>query len=95
VPVSNDTSTGGHVPTPTPVTPVAGIDPMEDDDMTWKRYTLAQQNGDGRVFMGDGMTRRHIKDLPELADVQDRIRSAGGDAEVQQVDRIDWLGKEI
>lgn len=65
----------------------------EDDHM----LMLAQQDGDPRVWVGDGITRRHVKDPQEVADIQFKIRTGAlkGTPDVQVVSRIAWLGKEI
>lgn len=81
----------GLVPKPTPAS--APLISQEDDRM----IALARQKDDPRVYVGDGVTRRHVQSETELKDLQYIIATGvlKGTGDVRVVDRIEWLGKEI
>jgi hypothetical protein len=54
--------------------------PQEDDPV--KNLILAQEANSPRVWVGDGMTRRHVADETELAGLQHWIAEKGGDPTV-------------
>lgn len=74
---------------------LAGTTPGDDDEMPL--YLALLKNGDGRVFVGDGVTRRHVPNPTALADLQYKIRTGAfkGDPNVQSVSSLDWLGADI
>lgn len=47
-----------------------------------KNLILAREDKTAEVFVGDGITRRHVKDDKELAGLQYWIKKRGGDSEV-------------
>lgn len=77
----------------TPLTPITP--PKEEDDNVWRTLVLARLKSSPHVYVGNGMTRRHVATDRELKDLQYRIQTAGGDATVHVVDNIEWLGKVI
>ena len=92
-----DAADDQHIPTPT--APAATTTtPLGD-----KVLILAKLKTDPRVWIGDGITRRHVKTLEELADLQYRLRTgalpgaptATDKGAVLSVDRIDWLGQAL
>lgn len=68
--------------------------PIEEEDDIMLR--IAKLKDDPRVYVGDGITRRHLGPT-ELADLRWRIQQGHfrGSADIETVDRIDWLGKEV
>lgn len=75
---------GGSIPAPAPAAP--------EDDMR-KDLDLVRRKDQAEVYIGDGLTRRHVRTADELKDLQYRLTLAGGNPEVQVVDRIDWAGQ--
>lgn len=67
-----------------------GIDPAKGSLVN--QLVLAQIPGTPDIWVGDGITRRHVPDPPTLADVQHMIGKAGGDSTVQQIADLWVLG---
>lgn len=65
----------------------------EEDDM----LALAKLKVAPEVFIGNGVTRRHVTSPQELADIQWMMRNGvlRGDPTVHEVASIGWLGKEV
>jgi hypothetical protein len=65
----------------------------QEDDM----LALARLSNSPAVYVGNGMTRRHVATSAELADIQSMIRLGvlKGDPEVHVVASIAWLGQEV
>lgn len=76
---------GNHAP--------AAPTPEEDDDM----LILARQKDHPEVYIGDGVTRRHVTTQAELDDIKWLMgqKILRGDPEIRVVERIDWLGKVV
>jgi hypothetical protein len=59
-----------------------GIDPPPKD-LPVKNLVFAQQPGQPAVWVGDGITRRHVPDGATLADMQYAVTQAGGDPTIK------------
>jgi GH25 family lysozyme M1 (1,4-beta-N-acetylmuramidase) len=60
-----------------------------------KNLILAREKGGVAVWVGDGVTRRWVKDETTLKDYQYWIAQKGGDAAVQEFANMDVLGAPI
>lgn len=60
-----------------------GYDPHEEDDQV-RNLVLAQEAGGPAVWVGDGITRRHVADPHELEGLRYWIGQRGGDPTVYQ-----------
>jgi hypothetical protein len=74
--------------------PIIGPTPQEEDE---KMLQLARLDGSPDVYVGDGVSRRHVKSERDLADLQYKIRTGAfkGNPDVQVVADIGWLGQDI
>lgn len=72
--------------------PAAKPEPLTPEDRMWKDLVLARVKNSAEVWVGDGITRRHVRTELEVADLSWRISRAGGNGAVEIVDRIEWLG---
>lgn len=95
--VSNQINGVGPVPAaaaaarPTPIEP-------EEDDKVIALARLKDMYKDGRVYVGDGVTRTHVTTDQDLKDKQSMIRNGVLKAKtetVHVVDSLGWLGKEV
>lgn len=80
----------------TQVSALPAVRTEEDDMIAIAR--LKDQYHDGRVWVGDGVTRRHVPNPRALADLQWQIGQGffrAKTADVQLVDSLDWLGKPV
>lgn len=59
-----------------------------------KNLILARERGGPRVYVGDGLTRRHVADEAELTGLQWWIEQKGGDPTVHEFDDLRVLGDE-
>ena len=65
----------------------------EMDDM--QNLVLGSEKGTPRVWVGNGLTRRHIEDETELAGLQWWIGQKGGDSTVHEFEDLRVLGVDI
>jgi GH25 family lysozyme M1 (1,4-beta-N-acetylmuramidase) len=65
----------------------------EEDPM--KNLILAIENDGPRVWVGDGLTRRHVQDEKELEGLQYWIAQKGGDPTVQRFADLRVLGTDV
>lgn len=95
--VSNQISGAGSVPAAVSAARPAPIEPEEDDKVI-ALARLKDMYNDGRVYVGDGITRTHVKTDQGLKDRQSMIRAGVLKAKtdtVHRVDSLEWLGKEV
>lgn len=73
------------------IAPATPPRPSQEDDMY---IEIAQLKGKPEIYVGNGVTRRHIPDVATLNDIRWRIQAGiwKGNDKVQVVDRIEWLG---
>jgi hypothetical protein len=65
----------------------------EDDHM--KNLILAREQGGDKVWVGDGITRRHVSDPDELEGLQYWIGQKGGDNTIHEFADLRVLGKDL
>lgn len=70
-----------------------GYAPTEEDNV--KNLILAREAGGPRVYVGDGVARRHVADETELAGLQYWIGQKGGDPTVQEFADLRVLGVDV
>ncbi len=95
--VSNQINGIGAVPAAVAAARPAPIEPEEDDKVI-ALARLKDMYKDGRVYVGDGVTRTHVTTDQDLKDKQSMIRNGVLKAktpEVHVVDSLGWLGKEV
>lgn len=68
---------------------VAGLD---GEDEPVRNLILAKQSTAPEVWLGDGMLRRRVEDVTELANVQYWMKLKGGDPTVHTIDDLRVLG---
>lgn len=57
---------------------------VQPEDPTVKNLILGREKGGVRVWVGDGITRRHVQDETELIGLRDWIKRKGGDDTVYE-----------
>jgi lysozyme len=57
--------------------------PRKEDDDTVKNLILAQEAGSNRIWVGDGIHRRHVEDPVELGGLQYWIEQKGGNPAIE------------
>lgn len=63
---------------------------------TTMRYWIATEKNTGRAYIGNLITRRHIKDLRELEDLRVKmVRDGVPVHDAGEVERIGWLGVDV
>lgn len=70
---------------------------LEEDEMI-AIARLKDKYHDGRVWVGNGVTRRHVPNPAALADLQWQIGQGffrAKTADVQLVDNLEWLGQAV
>jgi hypothetical protein len=72
-----------------------GVDPKPVEVTPMMNLVLAQAPGDPAIWVGDGITRRHVPDAKALADIQHVIQTHGGDPTVQQYADLWVLGDPV
>jgi hypothetical protein len=58
--------------------------PQQEEDSNVKNLILARVAGGDAIWVGDGITRRHVADMDELTGLQYWIGQKGGDAAVHE-----------
>jgi hypothetical protein len=73
---------------------LAALFGQEEDDPV-KNLILAREKGNEAVWVGDGINRRHVADLVELAGLRFWIGQKGGDNTVYDFEDIRVLGVDL
>ncbi len=68
------------------------ISPILEKEDEMKNLTIVKSANDNKVYVGNGVTRRHVADMAELAALQYVISMKGGDPTIQTWGDIRVLG---